>query len=188
MDVATEYSHGAGEDGSRLHPLRPGPFGSVGVWGIGGGTRPRTITVAQGATMTEIIAEERSLLHDKHFAVRQNDGTTYLCDDCGLVWPCPTKRILRALEAAEARAENEAAIVDRVWKALGISTYEQAGGKAIDELVVALRGEVGRLRELRSVALKLHFWLMTRSWAGSYHTHEIGKEFTAALEATERSG
>ena len=34
-----------------------------------------------------------------------------------------------------AELETERAIVDRVWKALGITTYAGAKGKAIDELV-----------------------------------------------------
>lgn len=43
------------------------------------------------------------------------------------------------IEAQNARLreelETERAIVDRVWKALGITTYGGAKGKAIDELV-----------------------------------------------------
>lgn len=35
--------------------------------------------------------------------------------------------------------ENERDTVDRVWKALGISTYDEAGGKAIWELVAELK-------------------------------------------------
>lgn len=40
----------------------------------------------------------------------------------------------------KAQYEEEYATVDRVWKALGISNYEQANGKAIHELVSELRG------------------------------------------------
>ncbi len=52
----------------------------------------------------------------------------------------------------------ETAIIDRVWKALGITTYEQANGKAIDELVSELRAtlaEALRLQELNAVDLRL---------------------------------
>ncbi len=37
------------------------------------------------------------------------------------------------------RYEDESAIVNRVWRALGIETYEQAKGLAIDEIVADLR-------------------------------------------------
>lgn len=47
------------------------------------------------------------------------------------------------IERLERRYLEEVAIVGRVWKALGISTYEQAGGKAIDEIVASLRASVG---------------------------------------------
>ena len=50
--------------------------------------------------------------------------------------------IARALTAAEARVREETAIVDRVWRALGISTYEEAKGKAIDELVADLQEQL----------------------------------------------
>ena len=43
------------------------------------------------------------------------------------------------LRAAEARVREESAIVDRVWRALGITTMEEAGGKSIDELVAKLK-------------------------------------------------
>ncbi len=42
---------------------------------------------------------------------------------------------LASLETAESRYRNEHAIVDRVWKALGVTTYEEAGGKEISQLV-----------------------------------------------------
>lgn len=75
----------------------------------------------------------------------------------------PSRRyiaILDALEAAEARADTERAIVDRVWKALGIATYEQAGGKAIDEHVADLRDEVERFREAAEAAREALDYLM----------------------------
>lgn len=43
------------------------------------------------------------------------------------------------LAAVTAERDEEKAIVDRVWKALGISTYEQAKPFAIDEHVTRLR-------------------------------------------------
>lgn len=45
----------------------------------------------------------------------------------------------RAQEQAVIGWDEEKRIVDRVWKALGVSTYEQAGGKSIDEIVALLR-------------------------------------------------
>lgn len=44
-------------------------------------------------------------------------------------------------EVREALAESRK-VVSRVWEALGIKTYDQAGGKAIDELVCHLREAV----------------------------------------------
>lgn len=38
-------------------------------------------------------------------------------------------------QAMMAMRDEQTAIVARVWKALGITSYEQAKGKAIDELV-----------------------------------------------------
>ena len=46
-----------------------------------------------------------------------------------------------------ARVREESAIVDRVWKALEISTYEDAKGKAIDEIVADLKTRLAALRE-----------------------------------------
>lgn|GEM_PF-6552907 len=40
------------------------------------------------------------------------------------------------------RLEEGTNIVDRVWKALGISTYEGAGGKSIDEIVADQRAHL----------------------------------------------
>ena len=55
--------------------------------------------------------------------------------------------------------KTEEAIVDRVWKALGISTYEEADGKAIDEIVadwktraLAAESSVSRLTERAETA------------------------------------
>ena len=52
---------------------------------------------------------------------------------------------------------DETAIVNRVWKALGISTMAEANGKAIDELVADLkrRAELWeRLHDARTAELK----------------------------------
>jgi DNA-binding transcriptional regulator YiaG len=52
--------------------------------------------------------------------------------------------------------EAEYAIVARVWKALGITTFEEAKGKSIDEIVVErsekLDTEIARIREVLSIA------------------------------------
>jgi hypothetical protein len=60
-------------------------------------------------------------------------------------------------EAAEAKYREEHAIVDRVWKALGITSYEQTGGKEISELVTAAIRErdeaLARVKELERQAI-----------------------------------
>jgi hypothetical protein len=53
----------------------------------------------------------------------------------------------RSVAALTAERDTEKAIVNRVWAALGITTYAQAGGKSIDELVAAHAAERDRLRE-----------------------------------------
>ena len=49
------------------------------------------------------------------------------------------------------RFDSECAIVDRCWKALGISTYEQAGSgmKAIDDHIEAAVKDAARYRYLQ---------------------------------------
>lgn len=49
------------------------------------------------------------------------------------------KRVRERVERISKERDEEVAIVDRVWKALGISHYAQAKGKAIDELVAELK-------------------------------------------------
>lgn len=48
------------------------------------------------------------------------------------------------------RYEDEYAIVDRVWKALGVTFYEQAGGKSIDELIADLQRALAEARKWRA--------------------------------------
>ncbi|UGY11150.1 hypothetical protein [Phyllobacterium pellucidum] len=61
--------------------------------------------------------------------------------------------LLKRAEAAEAKYREEYAIVDRVWKALGIESYEQAGGKEISELVAdAIRERDEALKALEPFA------------------------------------
>jgi hypothetical protein len=59
------------------------------------------------------------------------------------------------VSAIAAERDEEKAIVDRVWKALGVTTYADAKGKAIDELVSELKAErdalAGRVAELEAV-------------------------------------
>lgn len=54
-----------------------------------------------------------------------------------LAWKTADERdaLLERCEKAEAELRDEIKIVDRVWSALCISTYEQAGGKEISEIV-----------------------------------------------------
>ena len=47
-------------------------------------------------------------------------------------------------EIAEVKLREETRIVDRIWGALGISTYEQAGGKEISEIVADWKARAER--------------------------------------------
>jgi len=64
-----------------------------------------------------------------------------------------------ALAKAEASFAEEKAIVDRVWRALGITTYAQANGLAIDEHVTRIIAErdaaQAQLREARKDSERL---------------------------------
>lgn len=51
------------------------------------------------------------------------------------------------------RYEDEFAIVDRVWLALGIKEYEDANGKSIDQIVAKTVAENARLRAERDEAV-----------------------------------
>jgi uncharacterized membrane-anchored protein YjiN (DUF445 family) len=51
--------------------------------------------------------------------------------------------------------EEEKEIVNRIWKAFGVSTYEQAGGKSIYELVEALRTDAEALASAVMLILPL---------------------------------
>lgn len=55
--------------------------------------------------------------------------------------PSPIGSLNELDETREALGESRK-VVSRVWAALGINTYDQAGGKAIDELVCHLREAV----------------------------------------------
>ena len=46
-----------------------------------------------------------------------------------------------------AQLSSETAIVNRVWAALGITTYAQAQGKSIEELVTALRQQLATMAQ-----------------------------------------
>lgn len=52
------------------------------------------------------------------------------------------------LSDLQQQLEEEKAIVDRVWRALGIETYEQAKPPAIDEHVAALKARVAKLEKI----------------------------------------
>lgn len=49
------------------------------------------------------------------------------------------ERFHAANEWLRTALDNESAIVSRVWRALGISTYQEANGQTIDEIVASLR-------------------------------------------------
>jgi hypothetical protein len=86
------------------------------------------------------------ILDTSPYMVRQSNQedtmtpTRYLWTQ-GLISPDPQGTLvsLADYEALRQQLESETAIVDRVWKALGVTTYKQANGKSIDELVTQLR-------------------------------------------------
>ncbi len=71
---------------------------------------------------------------------RARCGTIGCPVDMGMIRPevWNTRSRLTVADWKE-KYEEEKAIVDRVWRALGIETYEQARGLAIDEIVAELR-------------------------------------------------
>jgi hypothetical protein len=64
------------------------------------------------------------------------------------------------VDSLKGRYDEEFKIVERVWSALGISTYEQAGGKAIHEIVANLKAERDEQYEHARVA---------KEWAACWH-------------------
>lgn len=69
----------------------------------------------------------------------------------GPVWLSPEEA-----KRLEAELEEEKAIVDRVWKALGISDYDHAKPFAIDEHVANLKAELTRAHERHDAIAKAH--------------------------------
>ncbi len=70
------------------------------------------------------------------------------------------------------RYEGEYAILDRVWKALGISSYEGADGKAIDQHVAEAMRDAARYRWLRNAKRApygslVDLWLFSRPTASA---------------------
>lgn len=55
--------------------------------------------------------------------------------------PSAILALLAERDALQSKYDEEYKIVDRCWKALGITTYEQAGGKAIHEIIAAVLAE-----------------------------------------------
>ena len=68
--------------------------------------------------------------------------------------------------ALRASLADETAIVDRVWKALGVTTYAQVSGKAIDTIVAELRAENTGLKQQTSVYKDKHAY----QWHDLYTT------------------
>lgn len=60
---------------------------------------------------------------------------------------CPVCRAKGAADTAEERLAREAAIVDSVWRALGIHTYADAKGKSIVQIVAKLKRLEALLRD-----------------------------------------
>lgn len=92
---------------------------------------------------------------DGHFPVWDDPANIDFIATCN---PTTILALLDALSAAEARYQEEYKIVDRCWKALGITTYEGANGKAIQEIITEQRGRMEaaetKVRELEA-ALRL---------------------------------
>ena len=55
--------------------------------------------------------------------------------------------VLDHIDALTAERDAMAVTIKRIWQALGIETYEQAGGKTISELVV---DQAARIKELEA--------------------------------------
>jgi hypothetical protein len=57
-------------------------------------------------------------------------------------WIRQMQNCINDLKSERQRRETETDIVDSVWRALGITTFEQANGKTISELVTELRQQL----------------------------------------------
>src|SRR5437667_2502216 len=70
-------------------------------------------------------------------------------EHCEQIGPWCAPDILH-IQVAALRADlaEERKIVDRVWKAIGVETYEAADGQSIDALVAALRADMRAMAEI----------------------------------------
>ncbi len=90
------------------------------------------------------IEQQLAQVERERLEVEQDyQAAQHLADATSTEW----KALKQQLAASEQRVKEEAAIVDRVWRALGITTYEQANGKSVDELVANLKARVQALEE-----------------------------------------
>ena len=85
------------------------------------------------------VCAERDKEIERISSLNQDLATKWQTAERRCDWNYKISEIIREdKEMAEAALAEEKSIVDRVWKALGISTYADAEGKAIDELVADL--------------------------------------------------
>lgn len=68
-----------------------------------------------------------------------------LVEAVGADGPCDAEEA--AMRAAR-RLNEETAIVDRVWKAIGVSTMAEANGKAIDQIIREIRSQLYRVKDV----------------------------------------
>jgi hypothetical protein len=100
------------------------------------------------------------------------------------------KKILAHDADLRRQLADETAIVDRVWKALGITTYEQAGGKANHELVADLAAKLEASEKRVEELKKSNAWMVEQFTAmrlavgGADDTMEEAVKRAATLTAT----
>ena len=80
-------------------------------------------------------------------------------------WKSRAEEAEAALTACEAKLAEEIAIVDRIWRVLGITSYEGAGGLSIDEIVESWksRAETAEAKLANTTA----YYLRRRSGIGN---------------------
>lgn len=82
--------------------------------------------------------------------VLRDIGSVFGCDHVDD--PDGRRQLVNCIEQEFQRVNNErdgeAAIVDRVWKALGISAMAEANGKAIDQIVREIRNQLYRVKDV----------------------------------------
>ncbi len=102
------------------------------------------IAVTRIAELEERIAHQRVWLEEA--AIRSYEARITELEEGRDIEREAHMEAARSIMELEAERDTSRSYVDRVWQALGISTYEAAGGKALDELVGDMRAERDRLK------------------------------------------